>query len=490
MQTLVECVPNFSEGRDKSKVDAIVEAMKLDGVYLLDREMDADHNRCVITIAGDCEAVQEAAIRGVGKAAELLDLNQHQGAHPRLGAADVVPFIPIDGVTLEDCVAMARYVGEQIWKRHKVPVYLYEAAATSPERQNLENIRRGQFEGIRAEIATNPARKPDFGDAALHPTAGACVVGARKFLIAYNIFLNTADVEIAKKVAKAVRFSSGGLRFVKAAGFLVRGQAQVSMNLTDFEQTPIHRVFEAVRAEANRYGVLPQSSEIVGLIPKKALEQTAEWFLQIENFDSSLILENRLAGVMGGKMAVGGIRAGIEPFIEQLAASTATPGGGSAAAAVGAMAAGLGAMVAGMSRGKKAYSQYELQLSDAISRLSQLREDLKASIDADAESFKQVMAAYKKAKESASADGIVDSALKQATNVPLTVAEKAREVLRILDSLGPITSPNMKSDLLTGAALARAAIEGALSNVEVNLESVKDAEFTNQARTRAKSVKL
>jgi glutamate formiminotransferase / formiminotetrahydrofolate cyclodeaminase len=490
MQTLVECVPNFSEGRDKSKVDAIVETMKLDGVYLLDREMDADHNRCVITIAGDRDPVQEAAIRGVGKAAELIDLNQHQGAHPRLGAADVVPFIPIEGVTLEDCVAMARHVGEQVWKRHKIPVYLYEAAATSPERQNLENIRRGQFEGIRAEIATNPARKPDFGEAALHPTAGACVVGARKFLIAYNIFLNTADVEIAKKVAKAVRFSSGGLRFVKAAGFLVRGQAQVSMNLTDFEQTPIHRVFEAVRAEAARYGALPQSSEIVGLIPKKALEQTAEWFLQIENFDSSLILENRLAGVMGGKMAVGGIRAGVEPFIEQLAAPTATPGGGSAAAAAGAMAAGLGAMVAGMSRGKKAYSQYELQLSDAISRLSQLREDLKASIDADAESFKEVMTAYKKAKESASADGIAESALKQATNVPLTVAEKAREVLRILDSLGPMTSPNMKSDLSTGAALARAAIDGALSNVEVNLESLKDAEFANQARTRAKAIKL
>jgi glutamate formiminotransferase len=490
MQTLVECVPNFSEGRDKSKVDAIVDAMKLDGIYLLDREMDADHNRCVITIVGDGEAVQEAAIRGVGKAAELIDLNQHQGAHPRLGAADVVPFIPIEGVTLEDCVAMARHVGEQIWKRHKIPVYLYEAAATSPERQNLENIRRGQFEGIRAEIATNPARKPDFGGAAVHPTAGACVVGARKFLIAYNVFLNTADLEIAKKIAKAVRFSSGGLRFVKAAGFLVRGQAQVSMNLTDFDQTPVHRVFEAVRAEAARYGVLPQSSEIVGLIPKRALEQSAEWFLQIENFDSSLILENRLAGVMGGKMAVGGIRAGVEPFVEQLAAPTATPGGGSAAAAAGAMAAGLGTMVATMSRNKKAFSQYEPQLSEAISRLSHLREYLKLAIDADAESFKEVMAAYKKAKESASADGIVDNALRQATNVPLSVAERAREVLRILESLGPITSPNMKSDLLTGAALSRAAIEGALANVEVNLESLKDEEFSNQARSRAKAVKL
>ena len=489
MQTLVECVPNFSEGRDKSKVDAIVEAMKMAGVYLLDREMDADHNRCVITLAGEREAVQEAAIRGVGKASELIDLTKHQGAHPRLGAADVVPFIPIEGVSIEDCATMARHVGEQIWKRYQIPVYLYEAAASTPERQNLEHIRRGQFEGIRDEIGTNPARKPDFGEARLHPTAGACVVGARKFLIAYNIFLNTTEVEIAKKVAKAVRFSSGGLRFVKAAGFLVRGQAQVSMNLTDFEQTPIHRVFEMVRAEAARYGVAPSSSEIVGLIPKKALEQAAEWFLQVENFDSSLILENRVAAVMGGKMAVGGIRAGVEPFIEQLAAPTATPGGGSAAAASGAMAAGLATMVASMSRGKKAYAQYERELSEAISRLSQLREELKASIDADAESYNSVMAAYKKARESAAADGIIDSALKQATSVPLGVAERAKEVLGIAERLGPITNPNMKSDLITAAALARAAIEGALANVEINLVSLKDVEFANQARARAVALK-
>ncbi|MFZ3368601.1 MAG: glutamate formimidoyltransferase, partial [Candidatus Sulfotelmatobacter sp.] len=326
-------MPNFSEGRDKGKVDAIVAAMKLEGVYLLDREMDADHNRCVITLVGQREAIQEAAIRGVGKAAELIDLNVHKGAHPRMGATDVVPFIPIDGVTIGDCVAMARHVGEEIWKRFQIPVYLYEAAATTPERQNLENIRRGQFEGIRAEIATNVARRPDFGEARVHPTAGATVVGARKFLIAYNVFLNTPDVEIAKKIAKTVRFSNGGMRFVKGAGFLVRGLAQVSMNLTDFEQTPVHRVFEMVKREAARYGVAPVSSEIVGLIPKKALEQAAEWFLQVENFDSSLILENRLAAVMSGKMAAVGLRAGVEPFVEQLAAPTATPGGGSAAAA-------------------------------------------------------------------------------------------------------------------------------------------------------------
>jgi len=487
--TLVECVPNFSEGRDKAKVDAIVDAMKIPGVFLLDREMDSDHNRCVITLVGEREPIQEAAIRGVGKAAELIDLTVHQGAHPRMGAADVVPFIPIDGVTIEDCVAMARHVGAEIAKRYQIPVYLYEAAAATPERQNLENIRRGQFEGIRAEIATNPARKPDFGEPRVHPTAGATVVGARKFLIAYNVFLNTPDVDIAKKIAKAVRFSSGGLRFVKGAGFLVRGMAQVSMNLTDFEQTPVHRVFEIVKREAARYGVMPVSSEIVGLIPKKALEQAAEWFLQVENFDSSLILENRLAAVMSGKMAVGGLRAGVEPFIEQLAAPTATPGGGSAAAAGGAMAAGLANMVAAMSRGKKAYLQHEAALSHAIARLGELREELKAAIDADAESYNLVMKAYKAAKESANGDGAINAALKQATSVPLGVAERAAEVARIAQDLSPITNPNMKSDLTTAVALAQAALTGALANVEINLGSLKDEQFVAETRGRAAALR-
>jgi glutamate formiminotransferase / formiminotetrahydrofolate cyclodeaminase len=384
---------------------------------------------------------------------------------------------------------MARHVGHEIWKRHQIPIYLYESAATTPERQNLENIRRGQFEGIRDEIAINPARKPDYGDPRVHPTAGATVVGARKFLIAYNVFLNTADVDIAKKIAKAVRFSSGGLRFVKGAGFLVRGLAQVSMNLTDFEQTPIHRVFEFVKREAARYGVMPLSSEIVGLIPKKALEQAAEWFLQVENFDSSLILENRLSAVMGGKMAVGGLRAGVEPFVEQLAAPTATPGGGSAAAASAAMAAGLATMVATMSRGKKAYVQYEKQLSEAIARLAQLGEDLKAAIDADAESFNTVMKAYKQAKQSAVADGIIEAALRQATGVPLSVAQRASEVAQIAKRLKPITNPNMKSDLTTAVALAGAAIEGALANVEINLESIHDQTFVSEIRDKASALK-
>jgi glutamate formiminotransferase / formiminotetrahydrofolate cyclodeaminase len=484
MSTLVECVPNFSEGRDKSRVDAIVEAMKLPGVYLLDREMDTDHNRSVITLAGDADAVTEAAIRGVGKACELIDLNRHQGAHPRMGAADVVPFIPIEGLTLEDCVTLARKAGEEIWRRYQIPVYLYEGAATHPDRQNLENIRRGQFEGLREEVVTNPARRPDFGEARLHPTAGATVVGARKALIAYNVFLNTSDVEVAKKIAKAIRFSSGGLRYVKAAGFEVRGLAQVSMNLTDFEQTPIARVFEFVKREAARYGVMPLSSEIVGLVPKKALEQAAEWFLQIENFDSSLVLENRLATVMGGKMAVGGLRAGAEPFIEQLAAATATPGGGSAAAAAGAMAAALGSMVAGMSRGKKAYLEHEQPLSAALARLAQLREALKAAIDADAESYSRVMAAYKQAKGSSNGDVLIETAMQSATSVPLETAQKAREVADIVATLRPITNPNMASDLTVAAALAQAAIQGALANVEINLSSLKDAGFAADIRSR------
>ena len=292
---LIESVPNFSEGRDRAIVDAIAAAMRADGVYLLDRHLDADHNRSVITLAGDRKALMEAVLRGIGKAAELIDLTRHRGVHPRIGATDVVPFVPIEGVTLEDCAQLARQVGAEVWRRYRIPVYLYESAATRPERVQLANIRRGQFEGLRKEIATNPDRMPDFGEPLVHPTAGATVIGARKFLVAYNVLLDTSDVEIARKIARTVRFSSGGLAFVKAMGVRVRGLAQVSMNLTDTDQTPIARVFELVKGEATRHGVAVLSSEIVGLVPKKAFEDAAGSLLQLENFDSSLILENRLA---------------------------------------------------------------------------------------------------------------------------------------------------------------------------------------------------
>ncbi|HLH20759.1 MAG TPA: glutamate formimidoyltransferase, partial [Bryobacteraceae bacterium] len=282
---LVECVPNFSEGRDAKKIDAIAASiLAVPDVVLLDREADADHNRSVLTLVGPPAAVAEAAFRAVEKAVELIDLTKHGGAHPRIGAADVVPFIPIEGVTIEECVRLAERLGERIWKQLRVPVYLYEAAAKRPERVNLENIRRGQFEALVKEMGKAPERAPDIGEAAIHPTAGATVVGARKFLIAYNVNLGTPDVGIAKKIAKTIRFSNGGFRFVKSMGVSLgsRNLAQVSINLTDFEQTPMHLVFETVRREAERWGVPVVGSEIVGLIPKKAIELGAEYFLRFE----------------------------------------------------------------------------------------------------------------------------------------------------------------------------------------------------------------
>jgi glutamate formiminotransferase len=272
MTRLIECVPNFSEGRDPGKIDAILAAISsVPGVYVLDREMDTDHHRCVVTLAGEPDAVAEAALLGVGKAAELIDLTVHQGAHPRVGATDVLPFIPIEGVTLEDCVALARRVGSEIWKRYRIPVYFYEAAATRPDRTNLENVRRGQFEGLRDDIKRNHERQPDVGEPKLHPTAGTTVVGARKFLVAYNVNLNTSDIGVANKIARAIRFSSGGLRYVKSMGVALKARnlAQVSINLTDFESTPMHRVYEMVKREAERYGAVPVGSEIVGWCRKK-----------------------------------------------------------------------------------------------------------------------------------------------------------------------------------------------------------------------------
>ena len=287
MNRLIECVPNFSEGRDTAKIEALVTAMSaVPGVYVLDRESDADHNRCVVTLAGEPEAVAEAALRGVGEAARLIDLTKHSGAHPRLGASDVIPFIPIEGVTIEDCVALARKVGREIWERFHVPVYFYEAAAQRPERTNLENVRKGQFEGLREEAPKNPQRAPDIGGPELHPTAGAVIVGARKFLIAYNVNLNTSDVSIANKIARAIRFSTGGLRYVKSMGvdLKARNLAQVSINLTDFEQTPMHRVFELVEREAKRYGAAVVGSEIVGWCPSVPLKWRPTSFFSSKTF--------------------------------------------------------------------------------------------------------------------------------------------------------------------------------------------------------------
>jgi len=297
----VECVPNFSEGRVSATVDAIVRAMlAAPEVALLDRQSDADHNRSVITLAGPPAAVAEAAFRGVEKAVELIDLTRHRGAHPRIGAADVVPFIPLQGVAMEDCVRLAESVGQRIWSRLKVPVYLYEAAARRPGRANLENVRRGQFEALTREMGALPERHPDIGDPVCHPTAGATAVGARKFLIAYNINLGTTDLAVADAIARTIRSSSGGFPCVKSMGVFLasRNLAQVSINLTDFERTPLHVVYEAVAREAGRRGVEVVGSEIVGLIPRKALEMAAGHFLHCENFRPESVLENRVAAAV------------------------------------------------------------------------------------------------------------------------------------------------------------------------------------------------
>jgi len=292
---LVECVPNFSEGKDARRVEAIVAAMRMEGVHLLDWSMDSDYNRSVVTIAGEPAAVVEAAIRGAGKAIELIDLTRQHGVHPRIGAADVIPFVPISGIKLEQCVLLARQAGLEIWRRFGVPVFFYEAAASRPDRANLEEVRRGQFEGLRDAVRNDSARRPDLGGPGLHPTAGACAVGARKFLVAYNIYFDSSDVSVVRAIARELKAAAGGLKTVKALGILAHGRAQLSMNITDFKATPISQVYQAVSALAMRHHVVPVEGEIIGLVPENACERESEWMRQLIGFDQKVkILEHRL----------------------------------------------------------------------------------------------------------------------------------------------------------------------------------------------------
>jgi len=499
MKRLIECVPNFSEGRDPAKVDAIVSAMSsVTGVYVLDREMDADHNRSVITLAGEPDAVAEAALRGVGKAMELIDLTKHTGAHPRVGATDVVPFIPIEGVTIEDCVALARRTGHEIWSRYRIPVFFYEAAALRPNRANLENVRRGQFEGLQAEMKHNHDRQPDVGEPKLHPTAGVTVVGARKFLIAYNVNLNTSDVGIANKIAKAIRFSSGGLRYVKSMGveLKARNLAQVSINLTDFEQTPMHRVYEMVKREAERYGAAPVGSEIVGLIPKKAIEMAADFFLQLEDFSPAQVFENKLAAALSGTpleaVKDSKLASLARPFLEAVAAPTATPGGGSVSALAGALAASLGQMVAGLSRKKKSQAAYVDRLSAELDALRRTADELAEAIDRDAGSYDAVMAAFKlpqgSAEEAQKREAAIQAASKVASDVPLQVAEQTVALFERLGQLEAIAAASMRSDLEVARYMSVAGARGALANVEINLDSITDSAYVAQMRSKIASL--
>lgn len=476
---LVECIPNFSEARRTEVVEAIVQSItEIPQVSVLDRHSDLDHNRSVITFVGPPEAVEEAAYRAIARAAELIDLDRHTGEHPRIGATDVIPFVPITGISMQECVEMARRVGRRVGDELGIPVYLYEEAATRPERQNLENIRRGQYEGLKVEVEMDPERQPDFGPARLG-SAGATVIGARQPLIAYNVYLNTGDVSIARKIAKAVRHSSGGLRYVKGLGLLVEGRAQVSMNLTNYRGTPLARVVEMIRREAARYGVSLHHSELVGLVPQEALVDAAVWYMQLDQFEPNQILEQRLLAVQEtekGPQDYGRLQS--SDFLDALADGTPEPGGGSASAYSGAAGAALVAMVARLTTGKKKYAAVEEQMQAILERAEALRAALTLAVEEDAQAFRAVMAAYKLPKETPEEQSARAQAIEEATlaaaQVPLDVAGKAVEVLELAAQAVAHGNLNAISDGATGAALARAALSGAGYNVRTNATSLQD----------------
>jgi glutamate formiminotransferase / formiminotetrahydrofolate cyclodeaminase len=477
---IVECVANFSEARRPEVVKEISQAIgSVESVVLLDQHSDLDHNRTVLTFVGLPAQVEEAAFRAIAKAAELIDLDQHTGEHPRIGATDVVPFVPISGISMAECVEIARRLGQRVGDQLGIPIYLYEEAATRPERQNLENIRRGQYEGLKEEIAIKPERQPDFGPARLGK-AGATVIGARHPLIAYNVYLSTNDVSIAKKIAKTVRYSSGGFRYVKGLGLLVEGRAQVSMNLTNFHNTPLAQVVEQIRREAARYGTTIHHSELVGLIPQDALVDAAQWYLQLDQFEAEQILERRLAEA--ATTAEAGREPAVQPsasFLDELAAGTPAPGGGSASAYSGAAGAALVAMVARLTIGKKKYATVEAEMQTILAHAEELRVELTAAIARDAAAFEAVMAAFKLPKETveqqAARTQAIEAATLEAARVPLEVAQKAVVVLDLAAQVIASGNLNAISDGASGAALARAALTGAGYNVRINVASLQDA---------------
>jgi glutamate formiminotransferase/formiminotetrahydrofolate cyclodeaminase len=468
MTKIIECIPNFSEARRPEVVDQIVAAVEsVAEVSLLDRSSDNDHNRTVLTFAGPPQAVAEAAFRAIQTAGELINLDEHRGEHPRIGATDVVPFVPISDVTMDECVALARELGRRVGNELHIPVYFYEYAATRPERTNLENIRKGQYEGLKREVGTDPDRKPDEGPNRI-PTAGATVIGARDPLVAFNVYLTTNDVSIAQQISKAVRHSSGGLRYVKAMGILVDGRAQVSMNLTNFRKTPLARVVETIRREAQRYGVAVHHSELVGLIPQEAVVDAAVWYTQLDQFEKDQILETRLYAAQGKA-----------DFLDALASGTPTPGGGSAAAYAAAMGAGLVAMVARLSMGKKKYAEVEEVMQGILTEAESLRARLTQAVDEDAASFAAIMQAFKLPKETdtqkAARSQKIQEATLVATQIPLQTAKDALRVMELALQAARLGNTNAITDGASGAALARAALTSAGYNVRINRASLKDA---------------
>lgn len=491
MQKLVECIPNFSEGRRIAVIDQLIAAIKsISGVVILDRESDVDHNRSVITFVGSPARVVDAAVAAAKTAAELIDLNNHTGEHPRMGATDVIPFVPIRGLTMEDCAGLARQCAERIWNELSIPVYLYEKAATRPERENLAALRKGQFEGIREEIEAKSDRWPDFGDHRVHPTAGITAVGARPPLIAYNINLGTSDIEIANKISRAVRHQSGGLRYVKALGFELkeRGIVQVSMNMVNYEGTPLFRVFELVKREAERYGVPVVGSEIVGLVPQGALDAASDFYLQLEHFSQNQILERRLQSA-AEEQGAAQIAESIGEFSELVAAGTPTPGGGSVAAYCAMLAASLGRLMCNITVGRPKFSQVENEVKEIHTRLERLGGRFRELINEDAASFDRVLASHRLPKETdeqkLERQRQIAVALRGSVTTPLELAGLGVDLLRMLDRLRGVANPNALPDVTMGAKLALAAIRGALYNIAINVTSCDDREWVDQVREEA-----
>ncbi len=482
MQPLVECVPNFSNGRAPAVYGQIADAIRsVAGVQVLDVSADADHNRTVITFVGGPDEVVEAAFRGIQTARDLIDLNHHRGEHPRIGATDVCPFVPVRGITIEGCVALARQLGQRVGDELGVAVYLYGAAATRPERESLANIRKGEYELWQQEVATDPRRLPDFGPAEPHPW-GATVIGTRPFLIAYNLYLNSNDATVAEQIARSIRFSSGGLRYVQARGFLVEGQAQVSMNLTNFERTPIYRVQEMVRREAAQHGLTITRAELIGLIPQKALLDAARWYLQIEPLNDDQVLELRLQE--SAAETADAEQSPTTGLIDAVAAATSTPGGGSVAAQTGALGAALAQMAAGLTVGRKRYTNVAEEAGRVLDEADTLRRQLAAAIPEDAAAFEQVMAvARDKSLDAEAKAAAMEAATVVAGEVPLRVVRLCRDVARLAQTIATIGNVNAATDAAVGAIMARAAAEGAGLNVRINSIALQDRTLAQAWRT-------
>lgn len=487
MDRLVECVPNFSEGRNEETLRALVAALAaVPQVVLLDQQRDHDHHRSVLTFVGTPEAVLEAAVALARVAVERIDLRQHHGEHPRVGAMDVVPFVPIRGVTMEDCVELARRAGERIGTELGIPVFLYERAASRPERRRLEQIRRGGLGGLAMRMR-EAAWRQDFGPPRLHPSAGAIAIGARSILIAFNVNLHTTDLGMAKAIAKKIRQSGGGLPAVKAIGVKLasRGLVQVSMNLTNQEETPLHVAFEAVCQEAARHHVRIAGSEVIGLIPRLALLGAAERYLKLERFDQGQVLEARLESALAGMSKgqtvapgnLGPAASSLHAFCEAVSAAHPTPAGGSVAALVGALAASLGLMACriGSPTVLPSIDSGPIDSQNALQAIEQrlvaLRQKLEEMVQADAQAYEQFIEARRLPKTDPQRETEMAQRLHRATHVSLEIADLACEVAGLLRPLPAQTKPSVRADLQVGLMMALAAAEAGVHNAEENEKS-------------------